>query len=295
MYPHKLEDKKLFSYILSEDDKPTQSLIGLLNILNIQHHNDLASIVDATQKAWLRKPNEERWHQQEVHQEKKEELQKYFAQLRIVDEIQPSKKHYAHAVFLGATVARVRTRLNHLKQLLEQGISFDHIVVLGGQRPLDPKLENEAILFDANNSDLPFKSTWKLQGNIPANEMEMMKMVIDQADLPESIKTKIMYVDTPMQTAADGTLRRPTTGDTIKEWLKMNPEKGSILAISNQPYVGYQDSVIRTFVPGEFTIETVGQAADTVSQTTEPDLTIANALDNIARWLYQEKIRRCTK
>ena len=77
---------------------------------------------------------------------------------------------------------------------------------------------------------------------------------------------------------------KASTADTFIDWLKQNPESGSCLVISNNPYIGYQDLVARTFLPSDFKIETVG------SQGSGEKVSVY--LDNLARWLYQEKQRR---
>ena len=92
----------------------------------------------------------------------------------------------------------------------------------------------------------------------------------------------IVFVDTPMQKTENNNLRRPNTRDTINEWLqKYNPHNGSILAISNQPFIGYQDAVLRNILPKGFSIETVG-CENLENETT----TII--LDSLARWIYHE-------
>ena len=55
---------------------------------------------------------------------------------------------------------------------------------------------------------------------------------------------------------------------------------GNILAISNQPYVGYQNAVLQNLLPNTFGIETVGKSAS-------PNIKITTALDTLARWLQQ--------
>jgi hypothetical protein len=81
-------------------------------------------------------------------------------------------------------------------------------------------------------------------------------------------------------------MRRATTGDTIIDWLATSPAHGDCLFISNQPYVGYQDSVMRTYIPHSFgSLETCGPQASNTTRNSD-------ILDDLARFLYQEKIRR---
>ena len=271
--------------ILTNCSKPTVALIQLLKYLDMMPHEDLKSIVEDTQKEWLRKPGQERWHQEEKLEQKKNELIPLFQELGVISAISPSKSYYTYALILGATLQRVRTRIAYLHELGQKGIVFDQIILLGGKRPLDPEIEKSEQLLDYNNPDLPIRKDWQFNGSLPTTETEMMKMVVDQSELPQRIKQRIVIIDTPMQPAANNTLRRPNTADTMKEWLKNNPKPGSCLALSNQPYIGYQHSVITTLLPKEFVVESAGPAV-------ADDIRIANTLDNLARWLYQEKIRR---
>jgi hypothetical protein len=87
-----------------------------------------------------------------------------------------------------------------------------------------------------------------------------------------------------MQQAQNGTLRRPNTQDTIDEWLRSyNPQPGSILALSNQPYIGYQDAVLRKALPKTFDVETVGNACSNNTKSTV-------IIDSLARWIYNEHL-----
>ena len=83
---------------------------------------------------------------------------------------------------------------------------------------------------------------------------------------------------------SDGTISRANTEDTLRHWLTTDPIPGTCLAVSSQPFVGYQHSVARTVLPVNFEIETVGD----ISAEDEP---LAVYLDTVARWLYQEKKR----
>src|SRR3989338_5300137 len=97
-------------------------------------------------------------------------------------------------------------------------------------------------------------------------------------------------IDTPEQITATGKLSRPTTADTIKQWLAQeSPEPGTCLCISDQPYCNYQHIVCASYLPKSFTIETVGKKASDHER-------ISTYLDTIARTLYQYQIYlKCIK
>lgn len=176
----------------------------------------------------------------------------------------------------------VRKRLAFLVREWNRGVRFDHIIMLAGQRPLDAELESLSVLYDRKNKELPIRQSWHEPQLPPKTETEMMRMIFEQAQLPEALaKVQFRVIDTPMQKRADGSVCRPTTGDTVNAWLAQNPEPGNCLVISNQPYVAYQDSVMRCLMPKSFTIETIGSN----DQETER---LSTLLDTVARTLYQE-------
>ncbi len=278
-------------YILDVQGNPSQALQTLLSATDITHDGSLASIVAATQHeqdkgGWLRAQGKERWEIDELFTQKRELLFSIFEHLGVFDQVAPLQNHYDYALLLGAMVYRIRTRLHHLIELWNKGIQFDTIVILCGQRTLDPRLESLDILLNAHNGVLPFKANWQFDGTIPKTETDMMKLVFEQSQLPDEWKNlSIIFIDTPQQLQEDGSWRRPNTQDTVEAWFATDPTPGSILAISNQPFIGYQDTILRRFISATFTIETVGQAASA-------NIKIATLLDNMARWLYMEYQQR---
>ena len=277
------------SELLFKNNKPTQALQSLLTLTGISDFQpNLESIVDVTQKNWLRHPDQERWHMQEKFADKRDEFLGLFDELHILQEIKPTQKKYTYVLFMGAALYRTRTRLAYLIHLYNQGIRFDEVVILTGSRPLDPVIEPE---YDLLNPDIPgitLRADWQAPTQLPTTESDMIRFVFDQTDVPFD-RDIITVIDTPMQTKADGTRARPTTGDTIRTWLAQNPAVGSCLAVSNQPYVCYQDTVLRTYLLSEFNLEAAGEA---ITESERKDLKIAVTLDAIARWLYQMKVRK---
>lgn len=268
--------------LLDSDNKPTKELLDLLSFMKIPHDGTLDSIVAATQKAWLRQAGKERWQVEEKYTNLTKELTPFFEKVSVLQEIRPRHQHYDYAVILGATLSGVRMRLAYLADLWRAGLRVNSIIFLVGQRPLDPEQESPKLLLDTQNGLLPFKKDWKMTTVLPTMETDMAKFVYEQADLPNDLrKIPVEFIDTPSQKTAQGTMRRPNTPDTIKTWIKTNPKSGSCLCISTQPHIGYQDAVIRTYLPKTFLCEVVGPAAKSDTKNVE-------ILDALARWLYQE-------
>jgi hypothetical protein len=272
--------------LLDNQGVPHPALTQLLALLNVQHDGSLKSIVAATQAAWLRKPGLERWHMEELITTNKDEIILALDRLGYTKEVRPHFNHYHYAIVLGASITRVRLRLAYLIELWHQGIRFDSIVFLGGQRPLDPDIEPTAILMHNNVPTLPTRTDWSLVGELPKTEYDMIAMVIDQTIFPPDMALlPRVIIDAPMVKKTDGTLRRPDTNDTVSAWLSTNPTPGTCLCISNQPYIGHQDSTLRSVLPKIFHIDTVGSKMGAQEK-------ISVVLDAIARWLYQEQQRR---
>lgn len=278
---HKLHDNVIKQEInlclVDEQGHPCITLLQLLSLTNIEHDGSLQSIVEQTQKPqaeWMRKEGSERWDIVDQNIENKDEFFKLFDQLHLVDEISPEHDQYDYMVLMGATYFRIKTRLEHAIKLFKQGIRFDQIVMLGGARPLTES-ELDALKHDFNLKESDF---------IPETEAQVMQFMYDRTEMPEGMrKISMILIDAPMKITKTGVLARPTTGDTVNLWMELNPMPGSCLVISNQPYVGYQDSVIKTLLPKVFSVETVGQKSE--------DAKIGIYLDTLARNLYQEKIR----
>lgn len=239
----------------------SEPLLKLAQLTDVSHNGTLQSLVEGTQKKWLRKPGLERWEMEEIYENKSPEFMPLFVQLGLTEVVTPKNNYYDYALILGATVDTVIKRLDGLNVEVKQ------IVLLTGQRSLTPEEKAKLIEHDIKCECL--------------TETDMMVQLFKRSKLA-NLKSELIVVDTPMKKNAEGKDVRPTTGDTIRQWIEQyKPAVGSCIAISTQPFVSYQDTVIRTYLPKEFHLETVGNM-DSRKQT------VALYLDNIARWLYQE-------
>lgn len=277
-------------FVLTNQNKPTAELQELLDLLQIKYNGSFDSLVKETQANWLRQAGKERWQVAEVHDKLQQQILQSAEKLGLMHEIAPTQTNYDYALILGATLSRVRSRIAYLASQWKKGIKFDTLILLGSERALDASIETADHLVDTNNKDLAIRADWKFDGNLPKTEYEMILFVFEQADIPLEMRSlPIKFINAPNFKNADGSLRRATTGDTIQEWLKESPKPGSCLFISSQPYVAYQDSVVRTYVPASFgLIETCGAQS-------RSNVRNAEILDTLARIIYQEKVRREAK
>lgn len=235
------------------------SLIELLSLMEIHHDGTLKSIVETTQKAWIQ-TGKERWQFEEKEKEKWNAAFPLLKKIGCVDKVEASQKRYDYCLVLGGLSQRMQKRFDLLIEEWEKGVRFDRLIFLTGERNLDPQVEDLAVLLQT--------------------EAQAMEYLFQKANVSEDLR------QIPLQiiSASAGGKRRATTADTVAEWLKTNPSPGLCLVLSNQPFVDYQNAVLKTFLPKTFQIETIGKEAD-------PDTFFAVYLDNLARFLYQEKIR----
>jgi len=259
--------------MVSPQGKVSESMLQLLALAGIEHDGSLISIVKETQAQWLRKPGQERWDIVDAPVENRDEFFKLFEKMNLIKEVKPALKKYDHALLMGATFDRAKDRLEHLVELSAQGVQFNSLVILAGARPL---MEDEKSLA---------KSTYQVAEDLsPQTESELMILIYAKTNMPKEMRElPLTLIDVPMQLTNKGELTRPTTADTVNYWLAIYPVAGDCLVVSNQPYVSYQDSVTKSLLPEQFVVDTVGQ----VSVETK----IGIYLDNLARCLYQEKIR----
>lgn len=272
----------LYNAIVDEKKEPKPALLELLKETNCTHNFTIVSIAVATQ-SWLRPTGTERWEIKDNSIRMNNRLSHLFAELCLLQKVKPLHSSYDYAVFFGGSLADVRNRLAYLIELYNRGIQCKCLIVLTGARQLDTILENRASLLHNNRQDLPSKQGLHYKGILPTTEPEMIKFVFQQTYIPNRLHNiPCVFIDTPPQISANGSSIRPNTQDTIAYWLKKcNPYPGSVLAISNQPFVGYQNAVLRNSMPKKFSIETVGnEYLDNQS--------VANILDSLARWIYNE-------
>jgi len=223
-----------------------------------------ANIIAETQKRWLRNPSQERWEIAELSPDQRLFVLNWATEQGLFAPWKPLYKDYDKALILGATTSRMQMRLDYLKQLWEEGMRFNEIVWLTGDRPLDNRVDS---LTDRCSK-----------------ESEAAHILWEEADLPEGMRSlPVVFVAAPMKVEGSS-LKRPNTEDTIIAWLKIMPEPCTVLFVSDQPFCGYQFAVVKANLPDTFLFDLVGQGADPTSHPAAAAIT----LDSIARWIYQE-------
>ncbi len=252
----------LFAEPIQDRKINSSALLQLTTTLGIAQDAD---IVAATQKQWLRKGNLERWEMSELSPMQKNFVLKWANEQGLLDAWTPLNKAYDTAVLLGGATFRMEKRLSYLIELWNQGIHFDRIVWLTGDRPLDPKVESLA--------------------SCCTTESEAARLLWEKANLPEQMRhVPITFVSAPMKTEGLIT-KRPGTRDIIKAWVDTAPESCSALFVSNQPFCGYQFAVIKSTLPKSIQFDLVGPSIDSKSLQAPA----AVILDTVARWIYSDR------
>lgn len=227
-----------------------------LNAFDSQLLTQLGEVCQLPSESWMQ-PGKERWMMKDCCEDRRKEALEILRSLGCLDAIHAKMSQYDYALVFGALSSRVQRRLDFLHAEWQRGVRFDAIIFLTGQRDIEKERE-----------ELP-------EG--VASETQMMIRLYRSHPLSQEARDlPLVVIDTSKQFDHHGSLRRPNTADTVKAWLKTHPQPGKCLAVSDQPFVCYQDAVIRSLLPEEFSVETVG-AADT------GNLPISVYLDNLAK------------
>lgn len=252
-------------YILTMQNTPTVACQKILERFGINSDQSLAGIIEDTQRAWLRPAGTERWQLQETFSlHEKLQLIMLFKHAGLFSVQVPQYDFYDYFLLMGGDALGMVERLDFMIRIWDKGMRTQNIIFLTSERELDP-------IHEANE---PGHTECGLLQIVYARTLHTYQ----KKSLP------VTFINTPNQ-IRNGKSCRATTGDTIIEWLKDKPHSGSCLIITSQPLIGYQESVARTLLDEKFSIESCGPHADNAVSTAE-------FLDTLARWLYQEGLRR---
>lgn len=247
---------------------PTQLLRDIFKITEIENVENLEYATKQSNFRWIRPKGLERWHLYSIlldHQRVK--LEKIIKNSALSKEKMPTKKHYYAVVILGATTTRVSTRMEFLLKLAKSGVTWEKVFLLGSDRDLNTGPE----------ADQRMAEFLKLRES-QETEMAMMEYLWSQFNKPKFCQD-MKAISAQAGKRPDGT--RAGTEDILMELVKiMGDVKGqSILFISNNPYICFQDAVVkRVLKHHNINTETVGDAMSGGES-------MENVLDTVARCL----------
>jgi hypothetical protein len=194
-------------------------------------------------------------------------------------------------LFLGAALARVRLRLAYLNEMYNTGKISPSlpVYVLAGERKLDERIgETFDNLMDPHNGIIPFRKDWHPSQKVVTDEGEMVKLVFSQSRYPQLDERNVHFVY-----SHKGVQRRATAESNIKQWLAdYSPKGGTYIAISNQPYNFYQESVIRRVLlqagRPDICVKVIGpEMAIKLENESQSIMQAKNFLNNSSRILYE--------
>ncbi|MCH9626793.1 MAG: hypothetical protein S4CHLAM2_04240 [Chlamydiales bacterium] len=234
---------------------PSKPLLEVLDRFGIVHDGSWESIQEETEKAWLKGRHVELWEIEPIQAPSDEETYALFTPLGMTQTIHASECTYTYALLLGATQKIVRKRLLFLKNEWDRGVRFEELVILTGDRPLTEFETSQA-----------------------KNETEMIKELLQEMDLPQEWHTNLTIVDTPRPEG----MRRPHTYHTIEYWLATEPPPGTMLVISDQPFVYRQGAVFDLYIPGT---EPIGEGFTAESIQGRAQILLAE----LAQWIKLDR------
>ena len=236
----------------------------VLTLTGLTYNGTIDDLVAVTQKGWLRPAHQERWEIQEhPYEKKRDQLLPIFVKMGLVNAVDLKKTSYDHILFMGATVFSMHSRMEKLKEVLSSLTSYHAVALLSGCRYL---IESEREFLE--------KRGWT---NLPEIEADALKRLFEES---LTFSDKVILINSPQKKSADGVMVRPTTVDTVEDWLKTNPKEGTVLVISSQPFCHYQKIVTESLLPCAFSVDVVGRRAP-------ENTTMAVYLDMLARTFYQ--------
>lgn len=223
----------------------------------------MTDVMDLTQKNWLRPTGLERWNQWEPHIDDDIHLNELLQNSPFCQQALPQEKHFDNVLLMSAIEPVFEDRVKFFFELCKQGLQAKRVFLVGGERALTVNTDPKSFLALGDK----------------AKESDMLKYFFDKEQKQADFRSNapVYSTHTPYQQSENGAKRRPNTFDTVVSWKNEFDDGGSILCISNQPYVCYQTEVIRSILKDRIIMGS-GNA------TTNPRNSII--LDTIARLIY---------
>jgi len=261
-----------FSLQALELDTESVEAQELFTLFSVDPDLPTSELLPILQRDWLQL-HKERWQMDARFEEKRKEALPLLQRLQFIETVQAKKEHYDYALVLGSLGKTMKRRLDFLYEEWQRGVRFDQVFLLTGQRDLDPAREE-----------------------VPpgcASETDLFVYLFERHPLKELAPMHV--VDSPKQLLPSGKIRRPNTASTVEDFLKEEPKPGSCLGISTQPFVGYQEAVVKYLLPSSFEVEGVGPGTLTTGgdiKGVDVPFPIAIYLDTFAKWFYYQSLNR---
>lgn len=222
-------------------------------------------IINHTQESWLRKNDSERW-EIEASKSLHEQLADLLEGSNLFLEQAPQRYTMDNVLLMSALESVFIQRLEYFSRLIEKGLKIKNVYLLGGERKLDPVHESAIIKVLESG----------------AREIDMLEHHASKLSKCDTHMGGIDFISssTPYQTNQQGLKQRPNTRDTVVTWKNEHYQGGSILCLSNQPFVHYQTAVVRSVMGDDSAVLGAGLAAN------PNEINTSVVLDTLARLLY---------
>lgn len=207
-----LQSQKLNGHILlNEDLTLSPSLKKLFNFLNAKDINTFEEANKYAQENFLRPKGIER-QMQKPHPLESEfnKVLPILRSMKMIDAI-PAFGHYNYLAFNGQSLPQMRRQVEFIKR---SSVTFNEIVFATGSRNLQAIFDKDDPNFDILKSEYD-AAKYLLKVYFPNKKSIVLNATTDK-------------------------LPRPNTKTTVNAWMEQKPEPGSILMVSNNPYIGYQ-------------------------------------------------------
>lgn len=266
----------LFGETLINDHRQLNPALGeLAGLLDIRWDFTIDAVNDYMQQNFLRRPNEERYSLPAGKFESFwSDALPIFDRLNMISAIEPAQKHYAYLVFNGQSVPMMRNQIRYILEREKNGLAFDSIYFICGDRPLVREIDGEDPLFTSVKTES--EAAEKLLAEYFPERRESWKVVA-----------------APMKGAG----LRPNTRDTVQAWLAHEaPMPASVLLVSNNPFIPYQyETFYNELLSSDWFQRggTLDACGDTViwNYANRFENRMAIMLDNLARLFYTENER----
>ncbi|AIK96321.1 hypothetical protein [Candidatus Odyssella acanthamoebae] len=294
----------------SVTDKKGAILPEVLNIASFFNYTpsdsnsyDIAHLNTFAHKTFLRPHGSERYEDRAIQHYKKlcamlslgqkQKLIESFRKLGGIDPLYPKKKDPDYIVIQGATVPAMRERLMFLVKLIEDKkikLSVNtKIIFLVGERALFQSETPDVLL---NPSPYEKDPNWQRPDHLPTDEREAAKFIWFQLKLPAALRDLQPHFTDAQKNPGNS---RAQTQDCIQMWLKTDHVKGNLLMVSSNPYINYQESVVKLAIKkagleNNIQIDSVGPGM--TIENTDIDIVLGIALDTLARTIFTEKQQR---
>ncbi len=182
----------------------------------------------------------------------------------------PRLQHYTHVLVLGGLVASCLFRTRFAAELLENGITADHVTGVGGFRPLGgPDLESAASSgidcgrFEVDAIEASLKRAFRIDGEPAVNEGGDPHREPGRAWKVATYAAGPVTVRAVAAPSSKPDLRRADTVDTCRFWADRVVDLApgdSVLVVTSTPYTAFQhcDAITHMGLPYGCAVDTVG-------------------------------------